>query len=164
MMRAAPSTSVVSLAKARMLSLRRDFVRFVCNRFTALVGSRFRNSSKISASSSRRYQRSRFPMAAYSRIDVRYSRAVASTTRRRTLSSNSRARAAISKLATSRLTSHSHGPGSVSSKSLMSNTSERSGAANPPKFDRCASPQHCTRRPDTGLSARSAAITAAAPR
>ena len=56
-------------------------------------------------------------------------------------------RAAISMLAASRLTSHSHGPGSVSSKSLTSNTSRRSGEANTPKFDRCASPQHCTRQP-----------------
>ena len=47
-------------------------------------------------------------------------------------------------LAASRLTSHSHGPGSVSSKSLASKTSARSGEANRPKFDRCASPQICT--------------------
>ena len=39
-------------------------------------------------------------------------------------------RAAISMLTARRLTSHSHGPGSVSSKSLMSNTSRRSGEAN----------------------------------
>ena len=36
---------------------------------------------------------------------------------------------------------HSKGPGSVSSKSLTSNTSRRSGEVNAPKFDRCASPQ-----------------------
>ena len=36
-------------------------------------------------------------------------------------------RPAIAKLAASRFTSHSHGPGSVSSKSFMSNTSRRSG-------------------------------------
>ena len=47
-------------------------------------------------------------------------------------------------LTASRLTSHSHGPGSVSSKSLTSNIKRRSGEANTPKFDRCASPQHCT--------------------
>ena len=61
-------------------------------------------------------------------------------------------RAAISMLAASRLTSHSHGPGSVSSKSLTSNTSRRSGEANTPKFDRCASPQHCTFSPDRGVA------------
>ncbi len=61
-------------------------------------------------------------------------------------------RAAISMLAARRLTSHSHGPGSVSSKSLRSNTSRRSGEANTPKFDRCASPQHCTVRPERGVA------------
>ena len=44
-------------------------------------------------------------------------------------------------------------PGSVSSKSLTSNTSRRSGEANTPKFDRCASPQHCTVSPDRGVDA-----------
>ena len=45
------------------------------------------------------------------------------------------------KLAASRLTSYSKGPGSVSSKSLTSNSSRRSGEAKAPKFDRWASPQ-----------------------
>ena len=39
------------------------------------------------------------------------------------------------------------GPGSVSSKSLTLKTSRRSGAVNPPKFERCASPQSCADRP-----------------
>ena len=47
-------------------------------------------------------------------------------------------------LTAKRLTSHSQGPGRVSSKSLISNTSWRSGEAKTPKFERCASPQHCT--------------------
>ena len=38
-------------------------------------------------------------------------------------------------------------------------TSRRSGAANAPKFDRCASPHSCTFRPVLGERARSAAIT-----
>ena len=67
-------------------------------------------------------------------------------------------------LAVSRLTSHSHGAGSVSSRSLMSNTICRSGVAKPPKFSRCASPQACTRSPDCAVVARSAAMTAAEPR
>ena len=50
--------------------------------------------------------------------------------------SSPRSRAAISRLATRRLTSHSHGPGSVSSKSFRSKTSRRSGEAKAPKFDR----------------------------
>ena len=54
------------------------------------------------------------------------------------------------RLAHRRLTSHSHGPGSVSSKSLMSKTRLRSGVANLPKLVTCASPHACTRRPVTG--------------
>ena len=45
------------------------------------------------------------------------------------------ARPAMTMLAASRLTSHSQGPGSVSSKSLASNTRRRSGDANRPKFE-----------------------------
>ncbi len=73
-------------------------------------------------------------------------------------------RPAIDRLAASRLTSHSHGPGSVSSKSLMSNTSSRSGEPNRPKFDRWASPQTWVVIPDRGVAARSAAMITAAPR
>jgi hypothetical protein len=64
----------------------------------------------------------------------------------------------------SRLTSHSHGPGAVSSKSLMSNINCRSGEANSPKFDKCASPQIWTFKPDRGVAAKSAAMINAAPR
>jgi hypothetical protein len=42
--------------------------------------------------------------------------------------------------ATSRLTSHSQGPGKVSSKSLISKMMLRSGVANPPKLRRWQSP------------------------
>ncbi len=69
-----------------------------------------------------------------------------------------------SKLAARRFTSHSQGPGSVSSKSLMSKIIRRSGVAKSPKFDRWASPQSCTVTPETGETARSPLITAAAPR
>ena len=68
------------------------------------------------------------------------------------------------RLAARRLTSHSHGPGRVSSKSLTSKSSLRSGEAYRPKLDRCASPQTWTVRPDTGVVARSLAMTRAAPR
>ena len=70
------------------------------------------------------------------------------TIARRSAGSNPRSRPRTSKLAASRFTSHSHGPGSVSSKSLMSNSSCRSGEPNTPKFDRCASPHSCTLIPD----------------
>ena len=73
--------------------------------------------------------------------------------------SSPRSRPATSKLATSRLMSHSNGPASVSSKSLTSNTSERSAEAKPPKFAKWASPQSCTFNPECGAEARSAAIT-----
>ena len=76
----------------------------------------------------------------------------------------SRSRPAIAKLAARRLTSHSQGPGRVSSKSLTSTTRRRSGAAKTPKFERWASPHAWTRSPDWGVFARSIAMIAAAPR
>jgi hypothetical protein len=68
------------------------------------------------------------------------------------------------KLAAIRFTSYSNGPGRVSSKSFTSNSSSRSGEANAPKFDRCASPHSCTFRPAVGVPVRSAAMILAAPR
>ena len=73
-------------------------------------------------------------------------------------------RPAMAKLAARRLTSHSHGPGNVSSKSLMPNTIRRSGVANTPKFIRWASPQTWVVIPERGVPARSAAMISAAPR
>jgi hypothetical protein len=73
-------------------------------------------------------------------------------------------RPAIVKLVAIRFTSYSNGPGRVSSKSFTSNSSRRSGEANAPKFDRCASPHSCTCRPAVGVPARSAAMMLAAPR
>ena len=87
------------------------------------------------------------------------------TIARRSLARRTRGRApAITMLAASRFTSHSHGPGRVSSKSLMSKTSRRSGEAKPPKFARCASPHSWASSPESGVGARSAAMIAAAPR
>ena len=91
-------------------------------------------------------------------IASRYERVTARLIDCRCFASKPRSRPATAKLATSRFTSHSNGPGSVSSKSLMLNTSRRSGAAKPPKLDRCASPQSCTSSPVRGAPARSAAI------
>ena len=67
------------------------------------------------------YHTSRLRIAAACAIRARYSATPAATIPRRAAGSNPRSRPAISKLAASRLTSHSQGPGSVSSKSLMSN-------------------------------------------
>ena len=60
---------------------------------------------------------------------MRYISTAASTVARRSAAPKSRSRAATSMLAASRLTSHSNGPRSVSSKSFTSNTSDRSGDA-----------------------------------
>ena len=70
---------------------------------------------------------------------------------RRSLPANPLPRPATSRLAASRLTSHSHGPGRVSSKSLTSKTRRRSAEPKTPKLDRCASPHACTVSPETGV-------------
>src|SRR4051794_35536822 len=70
-------------------------------------------------------------------------------------------RLATARLAARRLISHSHGPESVSSKALMSNTSARFAEAKKPKFARWASPQVWAWKPDSGVAARSAATTPA---
>ncbi len=131
----------------------------------ALASARRRRTAREgAATSSREYQMPRFDIPANRRIASRYSRVAAISGRRRSRSPKPRSRAAISMLAASRFRSHSQGPGSVSSKSLTSKTSSRSGAAKPPKLERCASPQSCTSKPLRGEAARSVAMTAAAPR
>ena len=75
------------------------------------------------------------------RMARRYTLTPAVTIARLSDGLNPSSRPATSKLAARRFTSHSHGPGRVSSKSLMSNISFRSGDPKTPKFDRCASPQ-----------------------
>ena len=54
--------------------------------------------------------------------------------------------AATTRLAARRATSHSNGPGNVSSKSRRSKLRLRSGVAHSPKFKMCASPQSWTSR------------------
>ncbi len=110
------------------------------------------------------YQTSSSGWSAKPRIAPRYPSAAARTILRRALAGNPLSRPATARLAASRLTSHSNGPGRLSSKSLTSKTSRRSGEANAPKLDRCASPHNCTRSPEAGVMARSAAIGSAAPR
>ena len=73
-------------------------------------------------------------------------------------------RAATTRLAASRWTSHSNGPGSVSSKSRRSKARFRSGVAHSPKLRTWASPHSWTSSPLWGREPRSAAMTAAAPR
>ena len=90
------------------------------------------------------YQASQLPMPAAGACGPRYSRTPAMTIARRSAGLNPRSRPITSTLAASRFTSHSHGPGSVSSKSLTSKSICRSGVPNRPKFDRWASPQSWT--------------------
>ena len=159
-----PSTCWVSLANACMLSLVRalaTFARAFARCFLVAMASSCSNSASTSTWA---YQTSRLRIPAACFIRARYSSAIASTTARRSAGVNPRSRPATSKLAASRFTSHSHGPGKVSSKSLMSNIICRSGEANTPKFDRCASPQTWTGRPERGVAARSEAMISAAPR
>ena len=73
-------------------------------------------------------------------------------------------RPAISALAAIRFTSHSQGPGSVSSKSFGPKTSLRSGAANAAEVRDVSVAARLDHDPESGVAARSAAITAAAPR
>ena len=163
-MRGTPSTSSVSLESARRWSL--AYARAI-RRSNACRSLRLTCSpacSRTASMSRRAYQSSRLRIPAKARIASRYERTAASTVERRTSVARSSSRPAMAMLAASRLTSHSHGPRAVSSKSLMSKTISRSGAAKPPKFDRCASPQSWASRPDRGVPARSAAISAAAPR
>ena len=89
---------------------------------------------------------------------------VASTAVSRSFFEKPLSRPAISKLAARRFTSHSQGPGAVSSKSLMSNTRFRSGEPNTPKFERCASPHSWVRMPEFGVRERSVAMISAPPR
>ena len=97
------------------------------------------------STSIREYQTSMNGIWAKFSISVRYMCAHRRTAVRTDRAGKPFSRAATATLAASRLTSQSNEAGSVSSKSFTSNTSRRSGAANMPKFSRCASPQHCTR-------------------
>jgi hypothetical protein len=126
----------VSFANADMLSRVRALASCFSVRLN-VCGLNCRANRWSTGSSSRwEYHTSRLFIPANSRIAVRYSLTVSSTTLSCCLAEKRLSIAAINMLAASRFTSHSHGPGSVSSKSLTSNTSRRSGDANAPKFDR----------------------------
>ena len=168
-MRSSPSTSSVRLANTRMLS--RVLALATISSFalasslvTRLIRTSLRTILSSIPASRCWYHASRLLIPEASRIRSRYSRTPAMTTARRSAGVKPRSRPMTSKLAASRFTSHSHGPGRVSSKSLMSNSIRRSGVPNRPKFDRWASPHSCTVIPDTGVAARSVAMISAAPR
>jgi hypothetical protein len=82
------------------------------------------------------YQTFSIGTAANSRIASRYDRVARRTIWSRTVAENWFSRAATSKLAVKRLTSHSHGAGAVSSKSFMSKARRRSADPNVPKLVR----------------------------
>ena len=107
---------------------------------------------------------SRVRICAKSAIALRYAATDLVVTSRASALPKPLLRAAMVKLAAIRFTSYSNGPGSVSSKSLRSNSSRRSGEANTPKLDRWASPHSWTLNPAVGVPFRSAAMILAAPR
>ena len=123
-----------------------------------------RSSSTTPSTSTWLYHTSRLGSAAIWRMASRYTRPSPTIASVRTLFEKPSCRAAMTMLAASRFTSHSHGPGRVSSKSLQSKTSWRSGEPKAPKLDRWASPQSCAERPERAVEERSEAITSAAPR
>ena len=84
---------------------------------------------RMSSAWIRAYQTSRRDMSANSAMALRYSPAAAARITSDCARVNRRCRAATSKLATNRFTSHSKGPGRVSSKSFRSKTSDRSAVA-----------------------------------
>ena len=77
-----------------------------------------RSPRRTSSTSTRAYQTSMLRIAPNSCIASRYERPTVALIFSRVLSSKPRSRPATAKLATRRLTSHSNGPGRVSSKSL----------------------------------------------
>ena len=110
-----PSTIVVSLPNAFMLSFVRPLATFASIRFMFAFMSfapAWRRISAISSSTSiREYQSGRFPIAENVRMLSRYERPTSRLIASRCFSSKPRSRPATAKLATSRLTSHSNGPG-----------------------------------------------------
>src|SRR6266566_8495328 len=118
---------------------------------------------RMLCASMQEYQRSRWRISPNSHICSRYIRRQFNDACLVLAAGEPFCRPATTILAARRFTSHSQGPGSVSSKSLTSKTRLRSGVAKKPKLLRCASPQICTLIPETGVFARSLAITPAEP-
>jgi hypothetical protein len=153
-----PSTTVVSFASAWVLSRVCAFAISALVVRTAFFGVADAKRSSESSTSMCAYQTCRTGIRANARMASRYAAPVLTATARRCLAEKPLSRPATDMLATSRLTSHSNGPGSVSSKSLTSKTNRRSGEPKAPKFDRCASPHSCTRRPvDTSHASKEVA-------
>src|SRR5918995_970318 len=135
-----PSTTLVSLDRACRLSRPRAF-RTVLLNFLAVVFLALASESRprISSSPTREYQTSSSPISENSAIRCRYEATDARAASRQSGASKPLSRPATTKLAARRFTSHSQGPGRVSSKSLRSKSRARSGEAYAPKFKRWAS-------------------------
>ena len=160
-----PGAAIDSFPKAAMWSLRRasssEISIVVPPPWIARAAS---TRSMIDSIGIAAYQTWSARMPANRRIHRRYCHEVRRAMSRFVDSLKPFSRAATTTLAARRLRSHSHGPRDVSSKSLTSNTSRRSGLAKTPKLARCASPHSWTFEPISGVSARSLAMTAADPR
>ena len=127
-------TTVASFGKSCSSTLRsRAFARRFCTRLRAssssIVGISFSTSMLA-------YHTSRTRISLYSAMRSRYERTQDSTASRAQSSLKPLSRQASTKLAARRFTSHSQGAGRVSSRSLMSKITRRSGVANAPKLSR----------------------------
>ena len=160
-----PGAAIDSLPSAAMWSLRRaSSIEIWIPAAPPVMVRAASTRSMIDSIGIAAYQTWSARIPAYRRIQRRYCQATTRAMSRLVSSVKPFSREATTTLAARRLRSHSHGPMDVSSKSLRSNTSRRSGLANTPKLARCASPQSWTLEPLTGDPARSAAMTAADPR
>src|SRR4029453_14784634 len=110
--------------------------RFFCIRFRCCALARAANSRTTLSTSIRLYQTSRFRKGGNSRIARGYERAPPVLIFARVLVSKPRSRPATAKLATRRLTSHSNGPGRVSSKSLGAKPRRRGGGGKMPEVEK----------------------------
>ena len=145
LMRYWPSTTSASLFSACTLSRFLAFAAMAWARFSAFLAAAFLDllafpsvpSFLIAANMSRSdrcaYQTSILPISANPSIASRYARTESRVTACVSASEKPLFRAAIVKLAASRSTSYSNGPGSVSSKSFTSNSSVRSGESEHPE-------------------------------
>ena len=120
--RSLPSTRSVSLLTARVFVLRRPFSNVRVKSSWLSASSLVPKRAVSSSASSRSYQAWSMLSCENSSIASRYSRITRSTMALRRPAGRSMSRPAISMLAAIRLMSHSHGPGSVSSKSLGPNS------------------------------------------
>src|SRR5262249_61750296 len=140
LIRICPPTDPASLGKSSSDPLR---VAAFSIRFLTLARKALGRDSIKSASLVFAYQTPSGSNLENSRMCSRYLRALLTAQSRAWLSDRPFARPASTTDATSRLTSHSQGAREVSSKSLISKMTLRSGVANPKKFMRRQSAHAC---------------------